>query len=142
MYDCEAAGDSIRISETSGSDLVISRLIIFKSDQAVQAVQTDQSDQNCTQYVLDNVSVPDLIATINDGSPVEHQLLAEGICGALTYAIKDASKYSNWLLYEPDSNKIILAPGSDATPGKYSLFLQVSGLEIPFQATVKPEDDI
>ena len=109
---------------------MLSRLIIFG----------DEQEQDCTQYVLDNVSVPDLIATINDGSPVTHQLLAEGICGALTYAIKDAAQYSNWLLYEPATSRIILAPGSDAQPGIYSLFLQVSGLEIPFQATIRPED--
>ena len=81
-FDCDADGDLIKISETSGRDLLVSRLIIFQQNV-------------CIQDVLDNLILPNLEATI-DGSPVTQQLFASGVCETLTYEIEEASLYS-WL---------------------------------------------
>ena len=135
-FDCNAAGDQIKVSEPTGTkDLVVVRLLIFESTEDFECIE------DCVEDVLDSITVPDLVAKINASSPVTHQLLTEGTCGALSYAIKESEQY-DWIQIEPSTSEIIVAPGSDALPGVYPLTLQVGDREIPFQVTIEPDEEI
>ena len=78
---------------------------------------------------IDKATVPDLVSVINQIEPVTHELQTSGLCGPLTYSIKELADYS-WLSL--DTNIISVTPDSDTIPDTYQLTIQIINLEVPF----------